>query len=67
MLCLQLGCMIEFKQRKKHLPNIYQSNKVKEQSSQQMSMRNMKTFFQRKYPNESEEEIMVRTLFIYED
>ncbi|CAL5204552.1 unnamed protein product [Lathyrus oleraceus] len=39
-----------------------QSNKVKEQSSQQMSMGNLKNFFQRKYPNESEDEIMVRTL-----
>ncbi|CAL5213771.1 unnamed protein product [Lathyrus oleraceus] len=39
-----------------------QSNKVKEQSSQQMSMGNLKNFFQRKYPNESEDEIMVRNL-----
>ncbi|CAK8569255.1 unnamed protein product [Lathyrus sativus] len=39
-----------------------QSSKVKEQSSQQMSMENLKNFFKRKYPNESEDEIMVRTL-----
>ncbi|CAK8531617.1 unnamed protein product [Lathyrus sativus] len=39
-----------------------QNNKVKEQSSQQMSMENLKNFFQRKYPNESEDEIMVRIL-----
>src|SRR3954469_2618691 len=39
-----------------------QNNKAKEQNSQQMSMGNLKNFFQRKYPNETEEEIMVRTL-----
>ncbi|CAK8564734.1 unnamed protein product [Lathyrus sativus] len=39
-----------------------QNNKVKEQNSQQMSMENLKNFFQRKYPNESEDEIMVRIL-----
>ncbi|CAK8530600.1 unnamed protein product [Lathyrus sativus] len=39
-----------------------QNNKVKEQSSQQMSMENLKNFFQRKYPNESEDEIMIRIL-----
>ncbi|CAK8574358.1 unnamed protein product [Lathyrus sativus] len=39
-----------------------QNNKVKEQSSQQMSMENLKNFFQRKYPNETEDEIMVRIL-----
>ncbi|CAK8575109.1 unnamed protein product [Lathyrus sativus] len=39
-----------------------QNNKVKEQSSQQISMENLKNFFQRKYPNESEDEIMVRIL-----
>ncbi|CAK8542078.1 unnamed protein product [Lathyrus sativus] len=39
-----------------------QNNKVKEQSSQQMSMENLKNFYQRKYLNESEDEIMVRIL-----
>ncbi|CAK8563260.1 unnamed protein product [Lathyrus sativus] len=39
-----------------------QNKKVKEQSSQQMSMENLKNFFKRKYPNESEDEIMVRIL-----
>ncbi|CAK8542175.1 unnamed protein product [Lathyrus sativus] len=39
-----------------------QNNKVQEQSSQQMSMENLKNFFQRKYPNELEDEIMVRIL-----
>ncbi|CAK8538983.1 unnamed protein product [Lathyrus sativus] len=39
-----------------------QNNKVKEQCSQQMSMGNLKNFFHKKYPNESEEEIMVRIL-----
>ncbi|CAK8571687.1 unnamed protein product [Lathyrus sativus] len=38
------------------------NKKVKEQSSQQMSMENLKNFFKRKYPNESEDEIMVRIL-----
>lgn len=38
------------------------NNNFKDKSSQQMSMGNLKNFFQRKYPNESEEEIMVRTL-----
>ncbi|CAK8577331.1 unnamed protein product [Lathyrus sativus] len=39
-----------------------QNNKVKEQCSQQMSMENLKNFFQIKYPNKSEDEIMVRIL-----
>ncbi|CAK8533944.1 unnamed protein product [Lathyrus sativus] len=39
-----------------------QNKKVKEQSSQQMYMENLKNFFKRKYPNESEDEIMVRIL-----
>ncbi|CAK8576429.1 unnamed protein product [Lathyrus sativus] len=39
-----------------------QNNKVKYQGSQQMSMGILKNFFQKKYPNESEEEIMVRTM-----
>ena len=38
------------------------NSNVKDQNSQQMSMGNLKNFFQRKYPNETEEEIMVRTL-----
>ncbi|CAK8578897.1 unnamed protein product [Lathyrus sativus] len=38
------------------------NKKVKEQSSQEMSMENLKNFFKRKYPNESEDEIMVRIL-----
>ncbi|CAK8566566.1 unnamed protein product [Lathyrus sativus] len=39
-----------------------QNKKVKEQSSQQMSMENLKNLFKKKYPNESEDEIMVRIL-----
>ena len=38
------------------------NNNVKEKSSQQLSMGSLKNFFQRKYPNESKEEIMIRTL-----
>ncbi|CAK8568618.1 unnamed protein product [Lathyrus sativus] len=39
-----------------------QNNKVNEQSSQQMYVENLKNFFQRKYPNESKDEIMVGIL-----
>ncbi|CAK8533945.1 unnamed protein product [Lathyrus sativus] len=39
-----------------------QNKKVNEQNSQQMSMENLKSFFKRKYPNESEDKIMVRIL-----
>ena len=38
------------------------NNNVRDQNSQQMSLGDLKNFFQRKYPNETKEEIMVRTL-----
>ncbi|WJX54562.1 hypothetical protein P8452_40431 [Trifolium repens] len=38
------------------------SKKLKGQNATQFSLDQMKTYFQKKYPNESEDEIMIRTL-----
>jgi hypothetical protein len=39
-----------------------ESKKLKDQDASQFSLAQMKSYFQKKYPNESEDEIMIRTL-----
>ena len=39
-----------------------ESKRLKDQDTNQFSLAQMKNYFQKKYPRESEEEIMVRTL-----